>query len=110
MNRSLHENLPDVHANSLLALTFGDPAQVLADRLLSPDEKRCILAAWASDAFAVEDRPWLRQLPGSDEAIPVAAILRALQRLDEEGDPPPRRGGAALNFPQCEETKLAVGF
>ena len=103
-------NARDIHANSLLAATFGHPSEVLSDPALSPAEKRCILAAWASDAFAVEDCPWLRQLPGSDSPIAVGEILRALRELDEDDDPPPRRGGAAARFPLIEEPKMAVGF
>ena len=109
MSKSVHD-LFDVHANSLLAATFGHPSEVLSNDILSASEKRCVLAAWASDAFAVEGKPWLRQLPGSMDPVPVALILRSLRRLDEDDDPPPRRGGAALRFPALEEPKMAVGF
>jgi hypothetical protein len=46
----------DIHANSLLATIFRHPSEVLSDQTLSIAEKRCVLAAWASDAFAVEGR------------------------------------------------------
>ena len=86
----------DVHANSLLAATFSHPDEVLSSPLLTAEEKRCVLAAWASDAFAVEDNPWLRQLPGASDAVPLKNILSALRRLDDEDDgPPPFEGGAA---------------
>jgi hypothetical protein len=100
----------DIHANSLLAATFSHPSEVLSNPILSAPEKRCVLAAWASDAFAVEDNPWLRQLPGSDTPIPLKAIIEALRRLDEDGGGPPRDGGTALRPPILEEPKMAVGF
>lgn len=101
----------DIHANSLLAATFSDPAEVLSSPILSAAEKRCVLAAWASDAFAVEDNPWLRQLPGSPKTVQLREILSALRRLDDEDDgPPPFKGGAALRVPVLEEPAMAVGF
>ncbi len=78
----------DLNRNSLLASTFSSPNEVLENPILSHDEKRCVLAAWASDAFAVEGKPWLRQLPHSDTPIPLAAIFAALRRLDDNGPPP----------------------
>jgi hypothetical protein len=110
MSTSVHDNQFDIHANSLLAATFGHPSEVLSSDILSIQEKRCVLAAWASDAFAVEGKPWLRQLPGSFAPVPVALILRYLTQLDEDDDPPPRRGGGALGFPLLEKPKMAVGF
>src|SRR4051794_33057789 len=63
MIRNATEPRFDLHASSLLAATFSDPSEVLANPLLSDAEKRCVLAAWASDAFAVEGCPWLRHSP-----------------------------------------------
>ena len=101
----------DIHANSLLAATFSHPSEVLKNPLLSSAEKRCVLAAWASDAFAVRDNPWLRQLPNSPSAVPLKDILGALRQLDDEGDgPPPIHGGAALRPPMVEPMAEAVGF
>lgn len=86
----------DIHANSLLAATFSHPDEVRSSPVLTAADKRCVLAAWASDAFAVENNPWLRQLPGAPDAVPLKDILRALRRLDDEDDgPPPLKGGAA---------------
>ena len=101
----------DIHANSLLAATFSHPSEVLQNTVLSPAEKRCVLAAWASDAFAVRDNPWLRRLPGSPDTIPLKDILGALRRLDDEDDrPPPIHGGAALRPPRVEQMAEAGGF
>jgi hypothetical protein len=97
----------DIHANSLLAAVFSHPSEVLSNRLLSTAEKRCVLAAWASDAFAVEGHPWLRQLPGAPDAVPVSEILAALRNLDDD-DPPPFAG--ALHAPVIEEPAMVVGF
>lgn len=86
----------DIHANSLLAATYSHPDEVLSSLVLTAAEKRCVLAAWASDAFAVDDSPWHRRLPGAPEAVPLKDILAALRGLDDEGDEsPPFMGGTA---------------
>ena len=112
MNSKGMETL-DFHANSILAASYSHPSAVMADDMLTVPQKRCILAAWASDAFAVEDKPWHRQLPGQTELIPLAEILSALRRLDEDDDdgPPPRHGGV-MPVPLHGEIELrsAVGF
>lgn len=112
MNLVVSKSNMDIHANSLLAATFSHPADVLKNPVLSPLEKRCVLASWASDAFAVPDNPWFRQIPGSSNPIPVKDILAALRQLDSEDDngPPPLRGGAALRMPLLEEPAAVVGF
>ena len=100
----------DIHVHSILASTFSHPDEVIANAVLTPAEKRCVLAAWASDAFAVENKPWLRQLPGNDAPVALSDIMQALQRLDEDDGPPPDRGGAAQRPIQFEELPAAVGF
>ncbi len=109
---NVRETTFDIHANSLLAATFSHPSEILENSVLSSAEKRCVLAAWASDAFAVRDNPWLRQLPGSPDTISLKDILSALRRLDDEDDgpPPPIHGGAALRPPKVEQMAEAVGF
>ncbi len=102
---SVRETDFDIHATSLLAATFSHLSEVLKNPVLSPAEKRCVLAAWASDAFAVRDNPWLR------DTIPLKDILGALRRLDDKDDgPPPIHGGAALRPPRVEQMAEAVGF
>lgn len=74
---------------------LGHPDDVLLQPDLSRSEKREILAAWASDAHAVPDRPGLRQLD-SGAVVGVDTILRALRTLDGvEGErmPPKRQAG-----------------
>src|SRR5690606_31151876 len=73
-----------VHLNDLLssAAAFQSPRAVLSDPDLTHYEKRAILASWASDACAVEERPALRSPPGVDRPVPLAEILEALRELD----------------------------
>lgn len=74
----------DLDLDGLLqpALAFGHPSAVVADPDLSLNEKRAILAAWASDtcADAVEAAPH-RDVAGP---LPVSAdeVLEALRMLD----------------------------
>ena len=86
----------DFHAFIHPAAVFQTPDDVLRDPTLSDAEKRVVLSSWASDANVVESQPWLRQVPGADHPVPVAAILAALRRLD--GDPPPPKGGMAIRW------------
>lgn len=74
------------------AAHYDSPADVLNDTELTQPEKRLILSSWASDMFAVESCPALREIPGMDHAIRLADILAALRRLDGDDDPPPRGG------------------
>lgn len=64
--------------------TYALPQQVLDDTQLSPDEKRSILAGWASDALAVENHPALRRLPWSEQILSLDEILEALRSLDHQ--------------------------
>ena len=64
------------------AASFQHPSEVLGDPDLAASERRAILADWASDARAVENAPWLRQLDNGAR-IPVNEILAALRSLDE---------------------------
>lgn len=96
-----------IHAHSLLASTFSHPREVLAAPLLDTLQKRCVLAAWASDVFAVEGKPWLRQLPGSGNQIRIGDILAALRQLD--GDDPPPRAPSALRPIKLKPRTRAIG-
>ncbi|UVC09831.1 hypothetical protein IHQ71_04245 [Rhizobium sp. TH2] len=61
---------------------FSSPKQVLEAPTLSKQEKRAILASWASDQYAVESVPALRELPGSHALVRIQDILAALKQLD----------------------------
>ncbi|MBR0970619.1 MULTISPECIES: hypothetical protein [Bradyrhizobium] len=79
------------------AAHYESPTAVLNDRALSTAEKRIILSSWASDMYAVESHPALREIPGLDHVVRLADILAALRRLDDDDDPPPR-GGASMRL------------
>jgi hypothetical protein len=65
------------------AAAFNHPDDVLSHPELTAAEKRAILASWASDAHAVENSPWLRQLE-CGARVPLSEVLRALRSLDAE--------------------------
>lgn len=58
------------------------PADIVNARFLSIDDKRAILAAWASDYYAVESKPGLRQIPGLAEPVTIDEVQTALKELD----------------------------
>jgi hypothetical protein len=65
------------------ARAFAHPLAVVNDPDLTLNEKRAILASWASDACAVEAAPELRQPPGG-RVIRFEEIMDALRMLDEQ--------------------------
>ena len=65
------------------AQPYARPIEVLANSDITADEKREILAAWASDACAVEGAPALRRAPGSAWIVSLEEILEALRALDK---------------------------
>jgi hypothetical protein len=72
-------------ASALLypARHFSHPRDVINAMDLSVEEKRAVLASWASDAYAVESMPSLRMVPGVPEPIPYDDVLSALKALDD---------------------------
>lgn len=71
------------------ANAFAHPSEVANDPDLTLNEKRAILASWASDACAMEAAPALRQPPGG-KPIAFDDIMEALRALDEEARSPGR--------------------
>jgi hypothetical protein len=67
------------------AVGYRYPIEVVKDPELGGAEKRAILSSWASDACAVESRPDLRWLLGTEGPVPVDDVLQALGRLDRLG-------------------------
>lgn len=65
------------------ANAFSHPADVVRDRDLTLNEKRAILAAWASDACAIEAAPELR-INGAGNVVRFDDIMDALRLLDQE--------------------------
>lgn len=64
---------------------YARPADVVADSLLTVDERRAILASWASDACAVESNPPLRRPPLAAAPVTFDEIMDALSALDHIG-------------------------
>lgn len=82
------------------AAHYDSPADVLSAKDLSAPEKRIILSSWASDMYAVESRPALREIPGMGHPIRLSDILAALRQLDgdNDDDDPPRGGGVPMRL------------
>lgn len=92
MERTLSKNMPsiapeasDPSLDRLLfpARHFNHPYEVVGDRTLDIQEKRAILASWASDACAVESMPALRKPPGASSPVTFDAVMDALRCLDD---------------------------
>jgi hypothetical protein len=62
---------------------FTHPNEVACDPDLSINEKRAILASWASDACVVESVPGLRRAPAGG-TVTFDEIMDALKELDEQ--------------------------
>lgn len=87
---------PDFAALLQPGLHHQSAREVLDDPGLATSEKRAILSSWASDLYAVESCPGLRDVPGVSETLKLSDILAALRALDD--DEPPPRGGAAMRI------------
>jgi hypothetical protein len=71
---------------------FTHPAEVVRDPDLTFNEKRAILASWASDACAVEAVPDLRCAPDAGPTVTFDDVMDALRELDRQTEAfrPPR--------------------
>jgi len=67
------------------AQAFGHPSEVLNDPDLTINEKRAILASWASDACAIEAAPELRARPAG-APVRFDDIMDALRTLDRQAN------------------------
>ena len=65
------------------AQAFGHPSEVVNDPDMTLNEKRAILASWASDACAVEAAPELRAAPRGS-IVRFDDIMEALRTLDKQ--------------------------
>lgn len=85
-----NEAVAAISVSALLhpAQHFNHPQDVLAAEHIDKDEKRAILASWASDQFAIESMPILRHYPGTERAVSFDEILDALKALDEDRPSP----------------------
>jgi len=91
INSELDELLHPAHA-------FKHPRDVV-HRDLTVNEKRAVLASWASDACAVEAVPALRRPPDTGQIVSVDEILAALRALDRLAQTPEAawRAGASCS-------------
>lgn len=58
------------------------PIDVVRAPSLPVDDRRAILAAWASDLYAIDSQPSLRHLPGTPGAVLIDEVQAALGELD----------------------------
>jgi hypothetical protein len=66
------------------AQAFAHPNDVVNDADMTLNEKRAILASWASDACAVEAVPSLRRPLGARCRVAFDEVMDALRALDKE--------------------------
>jgi hypothetical protein len=66
------------------AQAFNHPSEVVNDPDLTLNEKRAILASWASDACAIEAVPELRT--GPKAPVRFDDIMEALRTLDKQAN------------------------
>jgi hypothetical protein len=87
------KNRKDFDLDRLLhpAGAFRTPMEIVNDPDMTTQEKRAILASWASDACAVEAAPDLR-LPTGSSPVRFDDIMDALKRLDGEAAEKPTYG------------------
>jgi hypothetical protein len=79
------DNYLDVDELLYPASAFVHPSEVVNDPDLTLNEKRAILASWASDACAIEAAPELRSSP-SGTRVRFDEIMKALRTLDKEAN------------------------
>jgi hypothetical protein len=91
-------NRVDLELDELLypAQAFKDPTEVVDDPDLTLNEKRAILASWASDACAIEAAPALRKRP-EGSTVRFDDIMEALRTLDRQAKE--AAGGSCRNVP-----------
>lgn len=82
-NANDYERIDDI---LIPALAFDHPMDVVNDPDLTTGEKKSLLAAWASDAQALEDQPALRRSDPHRKPVPIDDILAALRKLDRFPD------------------------
>ncbi|NLS06237.1 hypothetical protein HGP14_23165 [Rhizobium sp. P32RR-XVIII] len=66
----------------LQGMQLQRPIDVVKATALSADDKRTILAAWASDFYATDSKPAFRHIPGTPEPVSIDEIQSALRELD----------------------------
>ena len=77
-----HDSAFDLDALLHPASAYAHPSDVGRDADLTLNEKRAILASWASDACAIEAAPELRAAPGAGRPVRFDDVMDALRTLD----------------------------
>ncbi|MBC7736023.1 MAG: hypothetical protein H7245_02090 [Candidatus Saccharibacteria bacterium] len=80
-------NTLDKTPSSVAGVDLIDPLAVVREPTMTTDEKRALLASWASDRRAIPDNPALRQLDDGRH-VAIDDVLEALRRLDQMPDDP----------------------
>src|SRR5690349_21587412 len=90
----------DLDLDELLhpAQAFAHPDEVVADPDLTLNEKRAILASWASDACAVDSSPALRHGAPGRPPVSFDDVMDALRSLD-------RVAGEAARYQRYERRR-----
>ena len=85
MKRERRISMDDGELDTLLhpSQVYDNPSEVVNDPDLSLNEKRAILASWASDACAIEAAPSLRKSP-TGRVVQFDDIMDALRMLDRQ--------------------------
>jgi hypothetical protein len=68
------------------AQAFEHPSHVVNDPDLTLNEKRAILASWASDACAPQAASHLRCVPGGKQPVRFDDVIDALRTLDKQAN------------------------
>ena len=86
MHEIFQQAARDAAANGPAVLLQGmqieRPIDVVKATALTADDKRTILAAWASDLYAVDSTPAFRHIPGTPEPVLIDEVQAALRELD----------------------------
>ena len=106
MHRFASDLSRDFDLDELLhpAQAFAHPSEVVSDPDLTLNEKRAILASWASDACAVDSAPALRQ--GGPGRLPVGFddVMDALRTLDKQAS------GESAQYRRRERRRRIFGW
>jgi hypothetical protein len=85
-----HDLILDVDGLVHPSQVFDHPEDVVNDPDLSLNEKRAVLASWASDACAIEAAPALRKSP-TGRVVEFDEIMDAFRALDKQAQASPAR-------------------
>ncbi|MGQ8630227.1 hypothetical protein ACUTJJ_01935 [Agrobacterium sp. DKPNP3] len=66
----------------LQGMQIERPLDVVKATGLTVDDKRTILAAWASDYYALDSTPAFRRIPGTPKPVSIDELQAALRALD----------------------------